>query len=399
METVKTYYENLELDRYNSEIIEIRSFDGRPAVILGATIFYPEGGGQGADRGTINGVPVVDIQELDSGEILHFVDPALAALLKIGPAELQLNAERRRDLATQHTAQHLLSATILRLTGAPTVSMHLGDEICTIDVDRGDLAGQDFSDIEEAVQDIVEADFPILIHLCPPEDINTFPLRKKPPQGEEVIRVVEIDGYDYSPCCGTHLPSTGRIGSIKILGSERYKGMTRLSFIAGRRVLRSYRRLYAQGDGISRLLKVPLEEVQRGVTALAEKSVSQEKSLIILKDRIAELEADRIMAEEKKSEKSMVVRYFKDRSMDDASRIGRALQKQSSAVVVVLSGADRRAAAFCSRGDVDLRPFFKELFTLHNGKGGGGPSFYQGAFSSLEDLEALAEDLQKKDFR
>jgi len=399
METVKVYYENLELDRYNSEITEIRRVDGRPAAILPATIFYPEGGGQGADRGTINGVPVIDVQETDTKEILHFVDPALADRLPIGPVELRLNAERRRDLATQHTAQHLLSATILRLTGAPTVSMHLGDEICTIDIDRGDLAGQDFSAIEEAVQDVVEADFPILIHLCPPEDINAFPLRKKPPQGEEVIRVVEIDGYDYSPCCGTHLPSTGRIGSVKILGSERYKGMTRLSFIAGRRVLRAYRLLYAQGDGISRLLRVPLEEIQRGVTTLSEKSASQEKSLITLKDRIAELEADRIIAEEKNQKRSMVVRYFKDRSMDDATRIGRAVQKQSPAVVVVLSGPERKAAAFCSRGDVDLRPFFKDLFTQHNGKGGGGPSFYQGAFSSLEDLESLVEDLRNKEFR
>lgn len=399
METVKVYYENPELDRYTSEITEIRNLDGRPAVILPETIFYPEGGGQGADRGTVNGVPVIDVQETDTKEILHFVDPNQVDHLRMGPVELRLNAERRRDLATQHTAQHLLSATTLRLTGAPTVSMHLGDEICTIDVDRGDLAGQDFSAIEAAVQDIVEADYPILIHLCPPEDINAFPLRKKPPQGEDVIRVVEIDGYDYSPCCGTHLPSTGRIGLIKILGSERYKGMTRLSFIAGRRVLRSYQRLYTQGDGISRLLKVPLEEIQRGVTTLVEKSASQEKSLITLKDRIAELEADRIFAEEKNSGKSMVVRYFKDRSMDDAVRIGRALQKQSSAVVVVLSAPERRAAAFCSRDNVDLRPFFKEIFTQHNGKGGGGPSFYQGAFSSLEDLEALAEELYKRDFK
>ena len=410
MGTIKTYYRAYDLDRISANILEIRDFNGKPAVVLDETIFYPEGGGQSADQGTINGLALSDVQE--EGDIVYHIfdtpfetppgtpvalDSGIPGL-RPGPAELRLDMRRRRDFAVQHTAQHLLSATVLRLCGGPTVSMHLGDGECTIDVDLPGLGGLDA--VEEAVQDIIEADYPLIFHWCPPENIEDFPLRKQPPKGEESLRVVEIDGYDYSPCCGTHLRSTGEIGILKILGAEKYKGMTRVGFIAGRRVLSAYGQLRRSGETISKALKVPLPEIDRGVAALQERFASLERTSFNLREQTAQLEAERILREIDDQDRSVldrssrnraaaVVRFFGDRTMDDALRIGRALQKASSAVIVVASGADRKVAALCSRNDLDLRPLLRELVEAHGGKGGGSPSFYQGAFNAMADLEAF----------
>ncbi len=387
MGTRKTYYDRPELDHLDATIIEKRTVDGRTALVLDATILYPEGGGQPADRGTVNGIPVTDVQEVD-GVVLHYISADDGQRLTLGPAELRLDTARRRDYATQHTAQHLLSATILRLAGAPTVSMHLGEENCTIDVDAPELAGGDLTVIEEAANDVIEADYPVIVHLCPPEDIDRFPLRKKPPRDAAVIRVLEIDGYDYSPCGGTHLASTARIGLLKILGVEKYKGMSRLTFIAGRRVLREFRNTRVKAESVSKALKVPIAEIDQAAARLLERLTLQDRTVLTLREQAAQFVAERLAAAHRAAG-TPFVDYFADRGFDETLRIGRALQNLTDAVVVVAAGLDRKAAALCSRQDLDLRPRLNELLETHHGKGGGGPSFYQGAFSALADLEAF----------
>jgi alanyl-tRNA synthetase len=385
MATTRRYYDNIELDRCEATILSIETVEGRRAVILDSTIFYPEGGGQSDDRGTINGVSVTEVRERDA-DVLHFVEGPGTEQLAPGAAELRIDAARRRDFATQHTAQHLLSATILRLTGFPTLSMHLGDEICTIDVDAPALVEAELAAAEEATFDVIEADYPVIVHLCPPEDIASFPLRKRPPTDEAVIRVIEIDGYDYSPCCGTHLSSTGRIGTIKIVGAEKYKGMTRVSFVAGRRAFRDHRAVRSAAEKTALTLKVPVAETGKASAALAERMVQQERTMLNLRETLASHEATKIAAS---SGAKAIVECFGDRTMDEALRVGRALQKLTDSIVVVASGADRKAAALTVRKDADLRPAMKALLEAHHGIGGGGPSYFQAAFDSKADLDAF----------
>jgi len=381
MATIKRFYFEPELERANANIVSIQTGGGRQALVLDSTIFYPEGGGQPCDRGTINGVAVIDVQEKD-GLVNHYTE---AAELKPGPAELILDAGRRRDFSTQHTAQHLLSATFLRLLGAPTVSMHLGDEYCSIDVDIAELSALDLETVEEAVCDIIENDYPTVVHLCPPENIEDFPLRKKPPVGESIIRVLEIDGYDYSPCAGTHLPSTSRIGILRILGAEKYKGMNRVSFIAGRRVLHDSRTIRAAAERATQMLKLPVARVDEGVKALIEKCAGLERSLLNAREALAQYEAERLVARGGR----LILECYGDRNMDEALRVGRAAQKQSDAIIVMASAAERKAAILCARTDFDLRPLAKPLLESTRGKGGGGPSFFQAAFDSKSDLDAF----------
>ncbi|GHU97591.1 hypothetical protein FACS189483_04010 [Spirochaetia bacterium] len=410
MKTAIAYYDVTTAGPVTAGIVEIRPAGDKTALILDRTIFYPEGGGQGADRGTINGAPLLDVQERD-GEILHLV--AVGAKLTTGPAELVLDAARRRDLTVHHTAQHLLSGTILRLTGKPTVSMHLGEELCTIDVDAPELTPETLIEVEEAVMDAIESDAPVIIHLCPPEQVTDFPLRKVPPQGEEVIRVVEIQGNDFSPCCGTHVKSTGQIGMLRILGAEKYKGMIRVTFIAGRRVLWDSRLLRQNGDIASRALKVPVAEIGRGVLALAEKTARLEKQVKDLAEAAAQVTAEALLrkagllpeaaadvtiagsaADAADTGKGRVyTECFADTDMEEILRIGRAAQKLTGAVLVLASARELKFAAFCSVTGVDIRSLVTNPMEAQGGHGGGGPSFFQGVFDTADRLTAFLGSL------
>ena len=182
--TERLYYNYTSSVPFEAGILEIRPLgNGVIQVILDRTIFYPDGGGQPGDRGTINGVQILDVTEKD-GEILHLVSAADSGKLKPGSAELILDSRRRLDFTQHHSGQHILSAAILRKLGAPTVSMHLGDETCTIDVDTAELSDEILIELEEVVADAIEENHPVIVHLCPPENLSSFPLRKVPPKGE-----------------------------------------------------------------------------------------------------------------------------------------------------------------------------------------------------------------------
>jgi alanyl-tRNA synthetase len=394
METRRLYYEAPPAGPFAAAILEIRPCHDALALILDGTVFYPEGGGQPADRGSINGVPVLDVQERE-GEIFHIVAAEHGRKLRAGPAELILDRERRREFTALHTAQHLLSGTILRMTGAPTVSMHLGEEVCTIDVAAGELTEAARVAAEEAVADAIEGNHPVRIHLCPPERVEDFPLRKVPPQGEEVIRVVEIEGNDFSPCCGTHLSATGEIGMLRILGAEKYKGMTRVSFIAGRRVLRDSRVLWRNAGVVSRALKVPPAETGAAVTALLDRTTLLERKLKALEEEAALRRAETLLAGKDAAEGRVLVESFPGADMEEVLRIGRAAQKRCSAALALAAPRELKFVGLCSVKSLDIRPLFKDILEQHGGKGGGGPSFFQGRFSRLEDLDAFLAAIPK----
>ena len=403
--TEKLFYNYTSAAPLAAEIREVRpGRDGTAEIILDRTIFYPEGGGQPADRGTINGVPLLDVREKD-GEVLHLVSAAEAGKLKPGPAGLVLDARRRRDFTVLHTAQHLLSGVIMRMVGAPTVSMHLGDETCTIDVDTPGMSDEILVALEETAADAIEQNHPVITHLCPPEDVSSFPLRKLPPRGEEVIRVVEIEGNDFSPCCGTHLRSTAEIGLLRVLGAEKYKGMIRLGFLAGRRLLLESRLLYRNAGIVSRALKVPLDEAGKGVLDFLEKTARTEKHLRALEEEAVRVKAEALLSRVRNGAApgdagphvpAIVVESYNS-GIDEILSIGRAAQKQTQTVLILASEQDLKFAAFCSAKGFDLRPLLKEAFETQGGRGGGGPSFFQGNFGTPEALKAFLQAVQDQE--
>jgi alanyl-tRNA synthetase len=410
MQTEKTYYNYVLAEPFKAEILELRPLDnGDIQVLLDKTIFYPDGGGQPSDRGTINGVTLLDVREKD-GEILHLISTREAEKLKPGPAELILDTRRRRDHTLLHTGQHLLSGTILHMTGAETVSMHMGDETCTIDVNTRLNSGSDaitindeiLISIEEAVADAIEKNLPVTIHLCPPEDISSFPLRKLPPKSDEVIRVVEIANYDFVACCGTHLKSTAEIGMLRILGAEKYKGMNRITFNAGRRLLRESRLLRQNAVAVSRALNVPVDEIGKGVLDFLEKTSQTEKRLKALEEKAVQEMAEALLLKvsdatkfgDKNAEPVIVVEKYLDADIDTVLSIGKIAQKHTQAALILASEQDLKFAAFCSIKGFDLRLFLKDAFKAQSGRGGGSPSFFQGSFGTKEALNVFLQAIQ-----
>jgi len=400
--TEKLCYNYVSAAPFEAEILELRpSADGKTAIVLDKSIFYPDGGGQPADRGTINGVSLLDVRDND-GEISHLVSVANAAQLRPGKAECLLDLRRRRDYTALHSGQHILSGTIINMIGAPTVSMHLGDETYTIDVDTPEMSDEFLLTVEEAVADVIEENRPVTVHLCPPEDLGSFPLRKVPPMGEEVIRVVEIEGCDIIACCGTHVKRTGDIGLFRIHGAEKYKGMTRVSFSAGRRLLLESRHLRQNAAVVSHALSVPLGDIGKGVLDYIDKTAQIEKRLKVLEEKAIQEKAEALIekagsnAKQTGANPQITIESYVEEGIDEVQNIGKHVQKKSPAAFILASERDKKFVAFCSSKGFDLRAFIKAAFDAQGGRGGGSPSFFQGSFGTKEALDAFLREIKKQ---
>jgi alanyl-tRNA synthetase len=231
-------------------------------VVLDRTAFYPGGGGQPADTGTLAGAPIGGIREEPGGAVVHAFCAAggplgaadgltaLAALLEPGATVRgALDFARRLDLMRHHTGQHLLSAALLRRMGAETVSVHFADAegaTCSLDLARAPLSEAEVDAAEDEALRVLLEDRPVTSGVHALEDAPSLGLRKPPPADQmapgEGLRVVTIEGYDVSACCGTHVRRTGEIGPIRIVGQEKVRGQARLRFVVGPRALAEGRR-------------------------------------------------------------------------------------------------------------------------------------------------------------
>jgi alanyl-tRNA synthetase len=232
MPTRRLYHDDSYLRRFEATVLGHTSYKDKAAVVLDETAFYPEAGGQLGDRGTLGGVVVSDTQELDDGTIVHVVSGELPAVGARVAGELDW--ARRRQHMAQHTAQHLLSGTLLERAQAPTASARLGESALTIDVARDRVPEAELAAAEDLANDIIDDDLVVRAWFPTPEELAQLKLRRDPKVTAD-IRVVAIGDFDFSPCGGTHAARTAQLGSVRITGAERYKGMTRVTFTAGRK--------------------------------------------------------------------------------------------------------------------------------------------------------------------
>jgi alanyl-tRNA synthetase len=230
--TRRLYHDDAYLRRFEADVIAHATYKDQPALVLDQTAFYPEAGGQLGDHGTLGGLAVRDTQELDDGTIVHLVTGELPAVGTRVTGELDW--ARRRQHMAQHTAQHLLSGTLLDRAQAPTASARLGESALTIDAARDRIPDAELAAAEDLANDLIDDDLSIRAWFPAPDELASMKLRRDPKVSAD-IRVVAIGDYDFSPCGGTHCARTAQLGSIRITGTERYKGMTRVTFTAGRR--------------------------------------------------------------------------------------------------------------------------------------------------------------------
>jgi alanyl-tRNA synthetase len=230
--TTRLYHADSYTRTFDAEVLELTTHGGKPAIVLDRTAFYPEAGGQLGDRGTLGGIAIVDTQEDDAGRIVHIFEGA--------PPELgarvtgELDWSRRRQHMAQHTAQHLLSGCLLDRAAAATASARLGDSALTIDVTRDRIPEADLARAEDLANDLIDDDLAIRAWFPDAGELAQLKLRRDPKVSAD-IRVVAIGDFDFSPCGGTHAARTSQLGAVRIMNAERYKGMTRVTFVAGRR--------------------------------------------------------------------------------------------------------------------------------------------------------------------
>ncbi|UCC62264.1 MAG: alanyl-tRNA editing protein, partial [Anaerolineae bacterium] len=336
------------------------------------------GGGQPHDTGWLGGVPVLDVVEREADKaVIHVLEEAL-------PGQKEVSGEvdwlRRFDHMQQHTGQHVLSQAAERLLEAETVGFHLGETASTIDLNRAPLSAEQLDRLETETNQIVFEDRPVVARFVSRETLASLPLRK-PPQVSGPIRIVEIQGFDWSPCGGTHVRATGEVGSIKIVRAERRGDETRVEFLCGGRALADYRTKNRLLLRLASHLSVGYWELGEAVERLEGEAREQRKAAQAAQEQLLDLEADSIASQgEPLDGFSLVSRVFQDRGLDEVKRLALRLAEQHHCVALLGLAGDKGHLVFAAPQDsaYDLRSILRQACAVIGGGGGGRPHLAQG---------------------
>ncbi len=395
MKTRHLFEEFPYLKEFDARIVNSGQKNGVNTAVLDQTLFYPASGGQPADRGWLGEIRVTDVVE--EGEVIvHHLEKELPAGDVVHG---RIDWERRFDHMQQHTGQHILSQAFYQKTGAETIGFHLGESICTIDLDKN-LDEEGMLTLESGANAIIFDNRSVHVRLISGEDLKKYPMRKPP----AVIpaRVIEIEDYDFVGCCGTHVRRTGDVGIIKILRSDRYKGGTRITFVCGRRALLDFQKKTGLLRQVGRLFHIGEDDLLGTIQNLFEekkillKRISDllENSLVIEAGRLKE-KADRL------GDRLFVHILFHDRDTEEVQMLVRILCR-SNGVIALAGSAGEKGILVLGRSqdvDLDVRPLIRHACEIMPGKGGGSPSLAQAASQDIIALEKafaiLRDDLYR----
>ncbi len=379
MTTERRYYDDSYTTQFRAPIVRRGEIEGRAAVELAITYFYPESGGQEADRGTLGPWKVVDVQAAEEGSVWHMVAegsgdaPASDAGEEFEAGSViegRIDWARRFDHMQQHTGQHILSAAFERVIAAPTLSSSLGLERGTIEVAIADVTWRTLERIEEAANAIVWRDLEIARHWVDDEGVKRLTLRK-PPKVSGRIRIVEIPEWDVSACGGTHTLRTGEVGVIKIVRWEKVRGNLRFEFLCGARALRDY------GWRTETLLEAAKRRTlkDRELIAHLERAAEErdelKKQVKALSDRITTAEAAAAVGDPPRA----VVEHRADWPRDTVRTFAvQCIAAGAPWVIAASSGPEPTVIGARSKaGTLDLREVVPALKDASRGKGGGSP--------------------------
>ncbi len=397
--TEKLYRGDPYLRSFSAKVQRRTTAGKHPALVLDRTAFYATSGGQPNDSGVLAGVAIVDVFEDEaSGDIVHLLAGAPDGVGEGDQVSGEINWERRFDHMQQHSGQHILSQAFEKSLDAPTVSFHLGADLCTIDVRLAGMSPAQAVAVEDMANAVIFANRPVHVHEVTQSDLARFPLRKQPVVSG-MIRIVEVEGFDYSPCGGTHVRSAGEIGLIKIRRWDKRSDALRVDFYCGQRALLDYRRKNDVVNALAAGLSVKDTDVRDAV----ERSLAQAKDNFKLLDdarqRLMELEARSLIADMPVSNGlRLIVRVFDDRTGEEARRLAMALTATPSTVALLgLRSPDRASLVFARSADLahDMNALLKASAPLVSGRGGGTPSLAQGGGPGLDGLAAALATAQQ----
>src|SRR5829696_6867486 len=394
--TQRLYYSDSHLVEFEARVVAVSTTeDGRAAVSLDRTAFYPTGGGQPTDTGTLGDARVVECLDEEDGGVLHVCEgePPAEGQMVLG----RVDWPRRLDHLQQHTGQHILSQSFVELYGAQTRSFRMTEDMCEIDVELQDPSDERVERAVRRANEIVWNDRAVRVHLVTPEAAARMPLRKDSAREGE-LRVVEIEGFDFSPCGGTHAASTGEVGCVVARQWERAKGLVRVTFAAGARALEDYARANRTARAAAALFSVGRDEAAEAAARLQEENRGLLRRLRAAEELAARAEARELYEEAVSSEADangpvVVARAFEGRDAESLRRLASALAAHARAVALLGSvegGAARLVFARSSEAPGDMNALMREACQTLGGRGGGRPEMAQGGGQHAERLnEAL----------
>jgi alanyl-tRNA synthetase len=368
-----------ELDPYLKEFTAKVVRATERGVVLDRTAFYPTGGGQPCDQGTLGGQEVTDVVE-DGGEILHVV----AAPLK-GELRGVIDWERRRDHMQQHHGQHLLSEAFVRVAGASTSSFHLGRESSSIELDKA-VGPLDVERAETLANMVVVENRPVRAEYFGAEEAKGLSLRKPPPAGEARVRVVRVQDYDAQGCCGTHPRSTGEVGVIQVSGVEKLKDGARVHFVCGFRALSEARENARVVKALGLKLSAGRADLEKAVDRIQGDFAEARKAL-----NAAERGLAGHLGKELAARGPVVVEVLEGKDLEMLRVVATELAKAPGKVAVLGASGETSSLVLARSADLalDLRPIFKEAVARIQGKGGGQAHFVQGGGPGKDLAAAL----------
>ena len=379
METKKLFYVNPHLSRFSAQVLSCEKSDVGFEVILDQTAFYPEGGGQAADTGTLGGVRVLDVREREN-QIVHLCDAPLAA----GEcAEGVIDYDLRFDRMQQHTGEHIVSGLINARWGYHNTGFHMGTESTTIDFD-GVIPAEELSSVEALANEAVWKNLEVNCWVPSPEELPSVVYRTKRALPWPV-RIVQVPGFDSCACCGTHVKATGEIGLIKLFTVMGFRGGTRMEMSCGSSALKLLNNAYEQNRQVSQAFSAKIHE-----TGAAARRMNEVEAA--LKYRVAGLEK-RIFTGIAASYagKGNVVHFEEGLDNNAVRDLADAIAETCGGMAAVFSGSDEAGYAFCLvTREGDLRQLGKEMTKALNGRGGGKPAFQQGRVQAQKaEIEAF----------
>jgi alanyl-tRNA synthetase len=386
-----------EIDAYltvlDTEVIEVGEEGGTPFAVTADTIFYPEGGGQPADRGTLGGVAVVDVRK--SGDAIRHV---LASPASPGPTRLELEWPRRYDHMQQHTAQHILTTVAQRDFGWPTLAFHLGPTVSDIELDVAALDRASLTDLEDAAMAEIREARPISVRSARPDQMDELGVRSRllPAGFEGTLRLVEIDGLDLNTCGGTHVGNTAEIGTVAITGTEPMRGGTRVFWVAGDRV----RRRLAEHEARNHRLRSLLDTADVELPDVMALRLDREKALAgenrRLKAELAAAVADSLLA----GSTGVMTGHWEQRDMAFLQELAKLLVDRAPDRVALLAAGPRNDGSFvvvvAEETKLDLAETGARVAAILGGRGGGRPPFFQGKATDLGRFDEAVASLRNE---
>ena len=389
--TERLYHHDSLLLAFTGRVIAHDAWQGRPSVVLDRTAFYPEAGGQMADRGSLAGATVLDVQVDDDGRVHHVVDGALPAIG--ADVEGSIDKERRRVHMALHTGQHMLSRALADVAMAATVSSRLGETACTIDVDQEAVEERRIAAAEDLTNAIVDDDVPVRSFFPTDEELAKLPLRRRPTVSENV-RVVAVGDFDVSPCGGTHCTRSAQVGLVHVTGVERYKGKIRISFTAGPRARRDLSAQAVTLRGLGREFSCEPLLVPQGLAKLREELTGSRDALGKMRGRLADALATGLVSSTASG--APVIALIDDATTELLRSMATRLTNQPDAVVVLGGRTAEGVNVLVSRGSAsafDCGAALKKIAAAAGGRGGGRKEHAEGKLPAGADFDAAVRSV------